>query len=133
MDMDTAVQIYLSVRDFWFGPILLIGLWLVLLSIWMGIRTTARTYVETGKLILAGDNSSLSQMIRNPYTMDVAMFCFVIMTVPSLLLFVWPITAPLLIIICLTIISVRRQRARVAFKQALRGEVSEEESRGYSR
>lgn len=131
--METFGNIYSSVENFWDAPILVVSFIIALMYIGLGIRTTARTYVETGKLILAGDNSSLLGTIRNPYAMEVFMFSFLIMAVPSMALVFWPITAPLLIIICLTILSVRRQRARVAFKQALRGEVSEEKSRGYSR
>lgn len=119
--MELISEIYVSVVDFWKEPVMIASVLLSIAYMCYACRNVARAYIQTGKLHNF-ESDTVWEEFKSPQVVCGIMGGFLFLVVPSLLLLIWPFTAFVLILTGVVGIPVHRQRKKVVFMQALKGE-----------
>ena len=122
--MEMLGEIYTSVVSFWEIPLFGFSIVMAILYMILAARNVARKYIDTGEIpTWNGDPQSTAwDEIKTPHVVFGFFGAFLLAVIPSFLLAIWPLSAFLLILAGVVIIPVQRQRKKVMFMQALKGE-----------
>lgn len=122
--MEWFGDLYLAVRGFWEIPVLVCSIIMAIAYIIYAGRNVARAYIQTGELPQWSGNMDASPWdeLKDPHLVFGFFGALLLTAIPSFFLVIWPFSAGVLILTGIVIIPVRRQRKKVMFIQALKGE-----------